>query len=117
MQAAFVHQSARHHSIVDEVADHEPIAGMDVGLGADQAQAELAARRDRGPSPGEPGSSGRRQRQRIAQVDAIERWAKRRREIASPQCVDLDLIEAEWATSGSGPASRALRAAVSVGTR
>ena len=40
MQAALVHERARHDPVIDEVADHEPVVGMDFGLGTDQSQAE-----------------------------------------------------------------------------
>ena len=42
-----------------------------------------------------------RKRQRIGQIDPVEGRAERQREIASSQCINLDLIEPRRATAGS----------------
>ena len=108
VQAALIHQGARHHPIVDEMADHEPIAGMNVSLRANESQAPLAPRGIEGRHPVNQAHPAAGQRQRIVQIDAVKRRAECRREIASSQCIDLDLIEPRRRQSGSSSVSSAV---------
>ncbi len=45
MQTALIHERAGHDLVIDEVTGEEPVVGMDIGVGADQADAEAAAAR------------------------------------------------------------------------
>ncbi len=89
VQAALVHQRPRHHLIVDEMAGQEPVIRMNVGLRANEPQAETPAARIEMDDAIDELHLPARNRQRILHVKLGERGAEATGQIAGPQGVNL----------------------------
>ena len=79
--------------VVDEMADHEPVVGVDIRLGADQAQAEPAPAGIEGLDAMHQGHPAAGQGERVGQVEPVERRTKRSGQVTPAQGLDLALIK------------------------
>ena len=105
VQAALVHERAGHHLVVDEVAGQEPVVGVDVGLGADEAEAEPPAGRVDERRRGPPAAASRRAAQRVASA-AAPRRPGRTQPTRSPAAQGLDLLARRASIAACGTRSR-----------
>ena len=89
VQTALIHERARHHAVVHEMAGDEPVVGMNVRLATNQPEAKAPAARLQSFNAMHQSHPPTRQRHVLRQLQPGELFPEARNQIAFAQRVEL----------------------------